>query len=295
MPTPPAPAVPPPQPPLRASELKPLAKRVDDTDLASHKAIWQVSKPRGIYFFVRFSRNKFLERSCQAPIMGPNQLDTTAESPTQAKSKMRPAESGKLRIKHHCISQNNVPTEHEGTEDRSRSATPISNWNSSPHTENKRTVQVNDDEDEKAEDLDFDDTNPEVRNKLSSSLPAPTPAQRVKKPAPEPSPSCTLGNETQMSPRTRQQRSTLARKVPRPASPEPLPAEQTGPGRVLVPNSDTSQQSYSQPSQPKQVATSVYLGGLVNDTSQPFPWLSMRDIGRIWRRASELRLRNDSH
>ena len=190
---------------------------------------------------------------------------------------------------------NHVPTEQEGTQDRSRSATPISNWNSSPHKENKKT---NDDEDEKAEDLEFEDPKPrsEVRNKLSSSLPAPTPAQRVKKPAGSPpEPSYVLGDETQMSPGTRQQRSTLARKVPRPASPEPLPAEQTGPGRVLVPNSDTSQQSYSQPSQ--QVATSrpVYLGGLVSDTSQAFPWLSMRDIGGIWRTASELRLRNDSN
>ena len=62
----------------------------DDTDLASHKAIWQVSRPRGIYFSVRFSRNKFLERSREA-LVGPD----TTKSPTQPKSEMRP---GKRRV-----------------------------------------------------------------------------------------------------------------------------------------------------------------------------------------------------
>jgi len=52
VPAAPALAAPAPQPSLRASDrkLKPLVKRVADTDLASHKATWQVSRPRRIYF-----------------------------------------------------------------------------------------------------------------------------------------------------------------------------------------------------------------------------------------------------
>jgi hypothetical protein len=78
----------------------------------------------------------------------------------------------------------------------------------------------------------------------------------------------------------------MARKVPRPASPEPPAAEQAGPVRVLAPNSDTSQ-SQSQ-------KTQVLLGGNVADTSGPLPWMSMSDVARVMRVTAELRLRNNN-
>jgi len=115
-------------------------------------------------------------------------------------------------------------------------------------------------------------------SRIASSLPAPTPAQRGSLATPN------VVNETQISPGTRHL--PMARKVPRPASPEPPAAEQTGPGRVLAPNSDTSQ-SQSQ-------KTQVLLGGNVADTSGPLPWMSMGEVGRVMRVTAELRLRNNN-
>jgi hypothetical protein len=114
---------------------------------------------------------------------------------------------------------------------------------------------------------------------VSSSLPAPTPAQRGSLATPN------VVNETQITPGTRHL--PMARKVPRPASPEPPAAEQVGPARVLAPNSDTSQ-SQSQ----TLTRTQVLLGGNVVDTTGPLPWMTLGEVGGVMRTTAELRLRN---
>jgi len=162
---------------------------------------------------------------------------------------------------------------------RSRSGTPISNWDGSPSQIKRVASPV------------AEVTEPQASRKddtLSSSLRAPTPAQRRKAVTPEPLSSYILGNETQMNNDTRQ--SSLERKVPRPLSPEPPAAEQTGPGRILVANSDTSQSQ----SQSQQHKRPILLGGLVNETLGRLPWMSIEDVGRILRRTAELRLPNGS-
>lgn len=156
-------------------------------------------------------------------------------------------------------------------EERSRSGTPISNWENSP-----RAKARSESPDEKRQEQAV---HSELRKivSVSSSLPAPTPAQRGSLATPN------VVNETQIGPGTRHL--PMARKVPRPASPEPPAAEQIGPARVLAPNSDTSQ-SQSQKTQ--------LLGGNVVDTTGQLPWMSMGDVGRVMRLTAELRLRNHS-
>lgn len=107
-----------------------------------------------------------------------------------------------------------------------------------------------------------------------------TPEPRGSAAMPGPSGSLNVVNETQINPCTR--RISMARKVPRPASPEPPAAEETGPARVLAPPSDTSQ-SQSQ---------TMKLGGYVVETMEQLPWMTLEEIGRIMKKTAELRLHN---
>ena len=82
----------------------------------------------------------------------------------------------------------------------------------------------------------------------------------------------------------------MERKVPRPASPKPPAAAEIGPGRVLVPNSESSQ-SQSQPKSTMNGAQ-VLLGGNVVDTTEKLPWISIGEVNRIIETTAELRLHN---
>lgn len=140
---------------------------------------------------------------------------------------------------------------------RSRSGTPLTSWEASPHVVKTDEIRV-----------------PSQRNTNTtvSSLAPPTPAQRIKRPiaTPDgtPSSSYPLGNETadidmnissSQVVNAVQDRPVVPRKVPRPTSPQPR--RTTGPERVLVPNSDTSgtqSQSLTQSQSQSQPRPSEY-------------------------------------
>lgn len=101
-----------------------------------------------------------------------------------------------------------------------RSGTPVSTWEQSPSV---------------------------VKESTNSSIAPPTPGQRI---VAVPESSYPPGTESVMMEELGETRPAVARKVPRPNSPERR--EMTGPTQVLVPNSDTSQ------SQPLQVKNPSY-------------------------------------
>ncbi|KDR75434.1 hypothetical protein GALMADRAFT_249490 [Galerina marginata CBS 339.88] len=133
---------------------------------------------------------------------------------------------------------------------RARSATPFSNWGSSPSAMKENSTPIK---------------NPKSSMKssaaLPSSIPSPTPGQRTRAPvvvsgfSPDQPSSYPSGNETVIetsSPDLHSQvaiaRRPVPRKIPRPTSPEPPKSSE--PERILAPNSDTSgtqSQSQSQP------------------------------------------------
>lgn len=167
--------------------------------------------------------------------------------------------------------------DHSTTHDlggRTRSGTPISDWGHTPRaTESPAAMEVDKVKGEEESELIL----------ASSSFPAGTPGQRGSVATPGPSGSLNVVNETQISPGTRHL--SMARKVPRPASPEPPAAQETGPARVLAPPSDTSQSQ-------SQTTRKTRLGGHVVETTAQLPWITLEEVTRIMKKTAELRLHN---
>jgi hypothetical protein len=263
-------ADPQPPPPAKADTnvvVQPAFKRIEDQDRETYKARWHVSRAVLIPFENTIQLLKFLEKG-RLDFIGPSIGDKLEEK--EQESEMQ--NTGKLCVDNHVHHRQRPVQDLGGMERRSRSGTPISNWEHSPTAQARRespiTMRVGEMWSEQVAE------HSETRA-ISSSLPAPTPAQLGSLATPN------VVNETQISAGTRHL--PMARKVPRPASPEPPAAEQIGPARVLAPNSDASQ-SQSQRTQ--------MLGGNVVDTTGPLPWMSMGDVARVMRLTAELRLRN---
>ncbi|KAH9485318.1 hypothetical protein JR316_0002226 [Psilocybe cubensis] len=84
-----------------------------------------------------------------------------------------------------------------------------------------------------------------------------------------------------------QRRSLVPRKIPRPASPVPMPKNHTGPALILAPNSDTSQ-SQSQSQSIQKEAEGFFRDTLGIDAGD-YPWLDLWRIKEIMARTLHAR------